>query len=171
MPDLAPLYLEHCALLRNYIRKGVDYDNDLADDFAGDVWLRLVEAAHRGTAIRNLRAYLFRTAQNLIADYRRRGRAARIWHSLDTMDSWHEDEAAPHQALCLDDPAEQVTTQLYVETLMRRGQAQLTPEQARVLGLLAEGYSYDEIAALTQRTRGSVKQLRNRAIDILRGIA
>ena len=63
--------------LRAYVARGAG-DPAAADDIAQEAYIRLLQAARKGTDIAATKAYLYRIATNLLIDHRRRrGREVR----------------------------------------------------------------------------------------------
>jgi RNA polymerase sigma-70 factor (ECF subfamily) len=128
---------------------------EVADDVAGEVFLRLLDALHGGRPPRTtLRGWLFGVAANLVADHFRR--APRESALLD------DDVAAPGSAAA---EAEGRLQRQVIQAAIR----QLTREQQEALALrFGSGLSLDETAAAMGKSVNAVKVLQFRALESLR---
>jgi RNA polymerase sigma-70 factor (ECF subfamily) len=128
---------------------------EVADDIAGEVFLRLLNALHGNRAPQTtLRGWLFGVAGNLVADHFRR--APRESAELD------EAFAAPGSASA---EAEQRVQAQTVRAAMR----QLTAEQQHALALrFGEGLSVEETAQSMGKSVNAVKVLQFRAVASLK---
>lgn len=131
-------------------------DASLAEDCAADTFSRLLRALRDGGGpTENLKAYLFRSAHNWIADNFRRMPPS----PLDPEGGVLHADSDPVQE------AEQNLTQ----DRLRRAIRLLTPEQQQVVALrFIEGWEPEEIAACLGKTLGAVKALQHRAVTTLR---
>jgi RNA polymerase sigma-70 factor, ECF subfamily len=131
-------------------------DSSLAEDCAADTFSRLLRALRDGGGpTDNLKAYLFRSAHNWIADHFRRTPPLPLDTALDTP------EAAS-------DPAQEAEQNL-MQARVRRALRLLTPEQRQVMALrFIEGWDLDEIATCLEKPLGAVKALQHRALAALR---
>jgi len=129
--------------LRRYICR-LAGDPELADDFLQESYVRLLVAPPMADDHR--KAYLYRTATNLVNDHwRARGRQRRWWSLLP-----RREEAAPLGVELASD----------MERLFRR----LRPQERALLWLAyVEGSDHREIAAILQLKEKSVKVLLFRA--------
>lgn len=129
--------------------------SEVADDIAGEVFLRLLDALHAGGAPQTtLRGWLFGVASNLVADYFRR--APRESAALD------EALAAPGATSA---EAESNLRARAVRAALRR----LTPEQQHALALrFGDGLSVEETAQAMGKSVGAVKVLQFRAVAALK---
>lgn len=136
-------------------------DSSLAEDMAGEVFLRMLESVRGDRGWRtSLAGWLYRIAHNLVIDhYRRRGR---------------RDETALDERLMSDDRTGMPRASL--ENLMTHQQLRaalvyLTDEQQEVVILkFAEDLSNSEIADIMNKTEGAVKALQHRALTTLRRV-
>lgn len=136
-------------------------DANLAEDMAGEVFLRMLESVRGERAWRtSLTGWLYRIAHNLVIDhYRRRGR---------------RDETGLDERLMSDDRTGVPRTSL--EHLMTQQQLKaalvfLTDEQQEVVILkFVEDLSNNEIADVMGKTEGAVKALQHRALTTLRRV-
>jgi RNA polymerase sigma-70 factor (ECF subfamily) len=126
---------------------------EAAADVAGEVFVRLLEAAHQGRAPRTtLRGWLFGVAANLVADHFRRRPTAPLAEELP----------GPH------------SVSAEVENRLQRGAVQaalrrLTPEQQQVLALrFGDGFSVETTAQTLGKSVTAVKALQFRALEALR---
>jgi RNA polymerase sigma-70 factor (ECF subfamily) len=132
-------------------------DPSLAEDVAGEVFVRMMESigsyTYRGSPIA---AWLYRIARNLVIDHQRRG--AR----LKPLDFAEESSAAA------EDPLELAERQLTWEAL-RAVMGELTDEQRQVIVLkFVENLDNAEVAEIVGKSQGSVKSLQHRALRSLR---
>ncbi len=137
-----------------YYRTG---DASRAEDIAGEVFLRLLEAlnAKKGPHT-NLRGWLYGTASNLINEYFRIPADREVELQLD-------------QFVADDADASRHAERVERLSAVRAALAQLTPEQQHVLALrLGSGFSVKETAELLGKRPGAVKALQFRALNSLR---
>jgi RNA polymerase sigma-70 factor (ECF subfamily) len=131
-------------------------DSSLAEDCAADTFSRLLRALWDGGGpTENVKAYLFRSAHNWVADYFRRTPPL----PLDAEVDWqHADSDTAAEA-----------EQKLLQGRVRRALRLLTPEQQKVLALrFIEGWELEEIAACLQKPLGAVKALQHRGVAALR---
>ncbi|HMO55680.1 MAG TPA: sigma-70 family RNA polymerase sigma factor [Tepidiformaceae bacterium] len=152
------LYLEHYGPIRRYASFRVN-DPSAADDIAAEVFLEAVRGIqryrYRGVAFR---AWLYRIAHNLTADYRRRSASRQA-------------NEAPAEPTLGDLPCEDFVPALERERDLRAAVAMLTEEQQQVVILrFFEGLSLAETAEATGRRAGAIKSLQHRALERLRVI-
>ena len=124
-----------------------------ARDLTADVFHRLLQAVQKGKGpSRNAKAWLYRTAHNLVVDYYRR-QQFRNHHPLEKDMSTGE----PGPAQVAEDHA-------LAETI-REALATLTPEQSQVISLkFLDGLSIKEVASIMDKTPGAVKSLQHRGL-------
>ena len=132
-------------------------DVETARDLVADVFQRLLQAVQNGSGPdRNPKAWLYRTAHNLVVDYYRRQEHRR--HLL-------LDEEL---VMAGDDPvgiAERRISAAQVRAALHR----LTPDQQQVIALkFLEGLSSQEVADVLEKPVGAVKALQHRALSALR---
>jgi RNA polymerase sigma-70 factor (ECF subfamily) len=144
----------HAPILR-YIRWQVD-DTETARDLSADVFRRLLDAVRRERGPeRDVRAWLYRTARNIVIDFYRKQQFRT--HS----------ELFEHLTDNEPDPALLVDATLSAEKL-RAAIQQLTPEQRDVIILkFVEGLSNAETARIVDKPIGAVKSLQHRALAAL----
>lgn len=130
---------------------------EVADDIAGEVFVRLLDALHQERAPRTtLRGWLFGVASNLVVDYYRK--APRESAPLD------EAQAAPGSASA---EAELRLQKQEVRAALR----QLTREQQEVLALrFGDGFSVEETAEAMGKSVNAAKALQFRALEALRRV-
>ncbi|MDW8326130.1 MAG: sigma-70 family RNA polymerase sigma factor [Anaerolineales bacterium] len=129
--------------------------SEVADDIAGEVFLRLLDALHAGRAPQTtLRGWLFGVASHLVADHFRR---------------------APRESVALDEAlAAPGTTSAEAESNLRAREVRaalrrLTPEQQHALALrFGDGLSVEETAQVMGKSVNAVKVLQFRAIAALK---
>lgn len=156
---LAELYEQYYERVAWYITARVS-NRDLAEDLAGDVFLRCVESIgafeQRGVP---MQAWLFRVAHNIVIDhYRRSGR--RQATALD-----EADEQAGRS-----DPPGEVEQKLLMERVYA-AIGRLNASQQEVVSLrFIAGLSSEETGQVMGRTNGAVRELQRTALKALRGI-
>jgi RNA polymerase sigma-70 factor (ECF subfamily) len=131
--------------------------SEVADDIAGEVFLRLLNALHAGRAPQvTLRGWLYGVASNLVADHFRK--APRESTPLN------EGYAGAHSA------AAEAELRL-VRHDVRAALRQLTREQQEVLTFrFGEGFSVEETAEAMSKSVNAVKALQFRAVEALRRV-
>jgi RNA polymerase sigma-70 factor (ECF subfamily) len=128
-----------------------------AEDLAGEVFTRMLEQlVDGGGPDRNLKAWLYRVAYNLLVDNSRR--------------QVHRDhEPLAEQVLSLE---RDVDEQVHQNLLQEQAQAALdtlTPKQRTVIVLnFLEGWSNSEVARVMQTSVGAVKALQHRGLASMR---
>lgn len=132
---------------------------EIAQDLASACFLKVLEQFARGLQVENIRAYLYRTARNIVIDYyRKSGRAQVIEYAEETVGS----NEGPLEI------NERVDLQLASERLVL-SLRKIKDEWREVLVLrYIEGYSNQEIAAMLQKSEGAVRVLIHRALQELR---
>ena len=153
--DVPELYRTHYSTLVRYLTR-LCGDRDLADDAAQEAFVRLAERPPAEE--RELRAWLFTVATNVVRDDRRTGRRRA---EILAGDPEGASPAPPGP-----DPADDVVR----TELRRRVRAALDalPERDRaVLLMREEGFKHREIADAVGITTGSVGTVIARALDRL----
>ena len=154
---LANLHEEYYDRVARYIAARTG-NLDLAQDMAGEVFVRAVESfaslQARGAPPQ---AWLFRVAHNLVVDYYRK--------------------SGRHQSVPLEDvsplagaadPESEVVQRLTMERV-RQAMERLHPSQREVINLRFMGeLSSEEVAAAMGRTNGAVRELQRTALMALR---
>jgi RNA polymerase sigma-70 factor (ECF subfamily) len=131
-------------------------DTAQAEDIAGDVFLRLVEAVQTGKGPRtNLKAWLIATASHIVADqFRKEYRATEEILSDEMPDQ------GPQPTVEID--------QREQNSLVKSACKVLTVEQQEVIALrFGQGYSLDETASIMKKNINAVKALQFRALSAL----
>ncbi len=130
-------------------------DPALAEDIAGEAFLRLLDSLHQGRAPQTtLRGWLFSVASNLVVDHFRR--APRESAALD--EDLPEAESSASRA-------EQNVQRQAVQAAIR----QLTAEQQETLALrFGDGFSVEQTADVMGKSVTAVKALQFRALAMLR---
>lgn len=131
-------------------------DAALAEDIAGDVFLRLVEAAQVGKGPQtNLKGWLMATASHIVADQFRK--------EYRTQQEVISDELPDQNPL----PSVEVD-QREQNGMMENAYQALTVEQQEVIALrFGQGYSLDETASIMKKNINAVKALQFRALSAL----
>lgn len=151
---LAVMYDTYHQPIYRYIYRRIG-DIESARELAADVFQSLIQTTQRTSLPANPRAWLFRTAHNVVIDeYRRRKHR----QHLDVADlHLHAD----------DDPAEEAHLRLNADRA-RRALLSLTEEQQQVLVLkYLEGFSNHEVAEILEKSVGAVKALQHRGLRAL----
>jgi RNA polymerase sigma factor (sigma-70 family) len=174
--DFDALYREYAARLRAHIRGRVTCP-ELAEDLTQDVFCKALAAVRRGVEVQHISGWLYRIARNLIIDYyRERDKAfvgsfdamtssvgrqdgtLAVWGTLDT----------DHFAVDPSDLEAEVIDRLALAAGLRYVAQRVSPQQATVFRLRAEGYAFAEIAAMLDTTRTAAKQMQVRCYVRLR---
>jgi RNA polymerase sigma-70 factor (ECF subfamily) len=129
----------------------------LAEDLAGEVFLRLLEAIKTGRGPRsNLLAWLYRVAHNLIVDHYRRQSKTATQPLEEWLVSWP------------DNPTEHLEIEATQEQL-RVAVGRLTADQQQVIILkFVEGLSNAQVGMILGKPEGAIKSLQHRALAALR---
>lgn len=155
---LSEIYDRYELKIYNYIYRRTS-NQTLAEDLTSQVFLRMLEAIHNDKKWHSsFSGWLYRIAHNLVIDhYRVRDRQKQV--SIDDVPVMPDPENNPVRS------AEIALDSEYLRTSIRR----LTDEQAEVITLrFLEGYSFNEIATMMDKTEGAVKALQHRAVTTLR---
>jgi RNA polymerase sigma-70 factor (ECF subfamily) len=131
-------------------------DENLAEDIASDVFVRLLEAVRSGHAPQtNIKAWLLATASHIVIDHLRKS-YRRPESELP--------EAIPDETLS---PSKEYENQER-DRRLKQAMSTLTQEQQNVINLrFNQGYSLEETATLLKKNVNSVKQLQFRALSAL----
>jgi RNA polymerase sigma-70 factor (ECF subfamily) len=138
-------------------------DEVIAEDIVGEVFTRLLEAAHRGRGpTTNLRGWLFKTTSNIVNDHFRK------IYNLPVEDPCELDENSQNPFLSQVDPV------VIIEESEQKGiilcaMEKLTDAQKLVITLrFANKFSLEETAILMGKNPNSIKALQCRALMNLR---
>ncbi len=122
-----------------------------ADDLSQRVWLKIIEIAKRGGYRRDgsatFRTYLFTVARNLFIDEVRSQKTKGTHAGGDTLADI-EDRGAPSM--------EALTDSALASSKLHTAMRDIPPDQREVLTMWAEGFSFDEIAAVVGAPRNTV---------------
>jgi RNA polymerase sigma-70 factor (ECF subfamily) len=131
-------------------------NENLAEDIASDVFVRLLEAVKKKRGPKtNIKGWLLSTASNVIADHLRHA-YRRPTGALS--------ESMPDLATPLID---EIDRRQQTDSV-RQAYVQLTPDQQNVLALrFGDGYSLEETAHVMQKNVNAVKALQFRALAAL----
>jgi len=153
---LAEIFDAHYTRIYGYIYRRIGSPSQ-AEDMAGEVFLRLLEAikTQRGPRT-NLLAWLYRVAHNLIVDhYRRQSKAA-----TQSLEDWLV--SVPDN---LSDGVDLALTQEQLRIAVGR----LTFDQQQVIVLkFVEGLSNAQVGMILGKPEGAIKSLQHRALAALR---
>ncbi len=155
---LSEIYERYELKIYSYIYRRTS-DQVLSEDLTAQVFLKMLEAIQSERAWHSsFSGWLYRIAHNLVIDhYRARDRQKQV--SIDDI---------PHMPDTSVNPVRAAEIALDAEAL-RSAMRRLTDEQAQVLSLrFLEGYSFNEIAEIMDKTEGAVKALQHRAVATLR---
>jgi RNA polymerase sigma-70 factor (ECF subfamily) len=131
-------------------------DENLAEDIASDVFIRLLEAIQVGHGPQtNLKGWLIATASHIVTDHLRK----KYRHTEDEIPASLPD-LQPAPALLVDQREQQ--------HLMKQALSKLTEEQQNVLSFrFGQGYSIEETATLMNKNINAIKALQFRALAAL----
>ena len=122
-----------------------------AEDLSQRVWLKIIEVAKRGgysrTGKATFRTYLFTVARNLFIDEVRSKKSKGQHAGGDTLADI-EDRRVPS--------IEALTDSVLASSKLYAAMRGIPPEQREVLTMWAEGFSFDEIAAVVGAPRNTV---------------
>lgn len=153
--DVSALYRTHHPSLVRYLTR-LCGDPDLADDAAQEAFVRLAERPPADE--RELRAWLFTVATNVVRDARRTGRRrAEILAG---------DPGGASPTAAVPDPADDAV-RAELRRHVRAALDALPPRDRAILLMREEGFKHREIAAVVGITTGSVGTLIARALDRL----
>ncbi len=153
---IAAVYLELGPGLRGFLLRRVPH-GEVADDLVEQTFVELIEGGHRISGGGNaLRAWLYRAARNNLIDWRKRAER-RSDHQLTDRVLDGREEAEP--------AAEEQVVAGAVDPQLLAALARLTGDQREVIELrLVAGLPAAEVAAITGRSVGAVKQLQHRGV-------
>lgn len=131
----------------------------VAKEITSDTFYRMLNAIKNDSGPKkNVSAWLYRVAHNLVVDYYRRG------PNEDTL-------AIDTLQLAGPDDHESNLQRMETAVYLRRALHKLTPLQQQVIALrFLEGLSSDEVAEIMGKTTGSVKALQHRALVSMKRI-
>ena len=158
--EFRAIYQDFAPRLRSYLRRAVGPSGDaaLADDLLQETFLKLLRGRIPAAVIadeRQLRAYLYRMATNLLNDHWRRRQRERRWSLL----RFFGGDARPTPRIGTD---ELETNRLSIDT--SRAFAKLKPQEQSLLWLAyVEGFDHGEIATALSVGEASVRVLLFRA--------
>jgi RNA polymerase sigma-70 factor (ECF subfamily) len=156
---IASVYDRYFSDVYRYVRYRIG-DEQMAEDIASDVFVRLLEASQRGRGPQtNLKGWLLGTASHIVTDHMRRS------YRRPT------DEISENMLDPLAVPVAEIERRESERTI-RAAMDSLTPEQQHVLTLrFGDGYSLEETAAIMNKNVNAVKALQFRALASLqRGV-
>jgi len=149
---LAEVHERYYPMLYFYILGRVG-EAPVAEDLVGEVFLRLLEALHRGRGPdRHLAAWMFRVADHLVADHHR---------------NRHRRPTVPLEEAWMG-PIQEEAPDVVLRQRVREALEALTSEQRAVILLrFWAGMSPEEIARELGKTPGAVRALQHRALMTL----
>jgi RNA polymerase sigma-70 factor (ECF subfamily) len=152
---IGAVYDKYFPDIYRYVRYRLN-DEQLAEDIAGDVFVRLLEAVRnkRGPQT-NLKAWLLATASHAVVDHLRRNYRRPA-------------ESLPEDLLDPDSMPHDIFDQEEQKRNVQQAYAMLTPDQQHVLALrFGQGYSLEETSELLGKNVNAVKALQFRALAAL----
>ena len=152
---LAAIYDEYHQLIYRYVYRQVG-DVETARDLTAEVFHRLLRTAQSGgDPDRHPKAWLYRTAHNIVVDHYRRQQHRRHLPLDDEL------------MIANDDPAGSAERHLS-GAQVRAALQHLTPDQRQVITLkFLEGLSNQEVAVVLDKPVGAVKSLQHRGLAAL----
>ena len=156
---IGAIYDKYFPEVYRYVRYRLG-DEQVAEDIASDVFVRLLEASQQGRGPQtNLKAWLLGTASHIVMDHMRRS------YRRPTQ------ELSENQLDPLALPAEEFDNREQ-QGAVRAAMKKLTKEQQQVLALrFGQGYSLEETADVMKKNVNAIKALQFRALSALqRGI-
>ena len=144
-------------VIHRYVSYRLD-DEQMVEDIAADVFLRLLDNLHRRERdVRDVRAWLFGTANHLVNDALRLKYRKPVEHLDD------------HEMLSNGESPEQAAEMSESQRAVRHALQFLTPEQQQVLTLrFALECSLEETSTVMKKSIGAIKTLQFRALAALR---
>lgn len=137
---------------------------EAAEDVTSETFLRFWNAILQNTEIRNVRAFLYQIARNLVVDYFRKEESQRqiVTNDEDVTSSYNEGHIS-------DRGREQKLIEARVDLRIVLERIERLKEDYRdVLTLrLIDGLSFDDIATILQKTPGHVRVIFHRAVRAL----
>lgn len=128
-----------------------------AEDLTQEVFLRLYVYLHKGQTVNNIRAWVFRVAQNLAVDQQRRKLQFEGMDPTGTHDACDPSPGAEQQVLAEEQRAR-----------LQQAWATLSLQEKHCLELRAEGLSYKEMADILEMRMPTVVKYFGRIIKKLR---
>jgi RNA polymerase sigma-70 factor (ECF subfamily) len=152
---LSAIYDDYQPLIYRYIYRQVG-EVETTRDLTAEVFRRLLQAIrNKSGPDQLLKAWLYRTAHNVVIDYYRRQQHRRHLRLDETL------------LAASDDPVALAERQISAE-VVRAALQQLTLDQQQVITLkFLEGFSNTEIAEVLDKPVGAVKSLQHRALASL----
>jgi RNA polymerase sigma-70 factor, ECF subfamily len=138
-------------------------DEQIAEDIAGDVFMHLLEAIHKGRGpVTNLQGWLIRTTSNIVNNHFRNLYNRPKEESAEVLENGSDIFLAQSDPVIL-------TDQLERNRLLRVAINQLTDAQKLVITLrFGNRFSLEETAKLMGRNTNTIKALQYRALLALR---
>ena len=154
---LTAVYDEHAPAIYRYAWRLTGH-RETAEEVVSETFHRfLVSLKNGGGPERNLQAWLYRVAHNLVVDRWRRQSAQEEVPLVDAS-----------RAYTVDRNLERIARQQEIENV-RRALKLLTPLQRQVIVLrYLEGMSIKEVATVVERDANAVKALQHRAVNSLK---
>lgn len=152
---LAQIYDEFHPAIYRYIYRQVS-DVECARDLSADVFHRLLQtAAKKNAPDQDVKAWLYRTAHNIVIDHYRR--------------SSHRDHLPLNEQTLAGSANPALSAEIHIDAaLVRQAMRNLTEDQHQVVSLkFLAGMSNDEVAEIMQKPVGAVKSLQHRALAAL----
>jgi RNA polymerase sigma-70 factor (ECF subfamily) len=140
-------------------------DEKIAEDIAGEVFMRLLEAVHKGGGPEtNLRGWLIRTTANIVNDHYRKAYNRPVEESEEVLEHRTDLFLAQSDPVMMSDQAE-------MNRKLHKAIGQLTDIQKMVITLrFGSRYSLEETATILGKDPNTIKALQYRALMALRKI-
>lgn len=155
--EVADIFREHNRTLIGFLVSRL-HNKQEAMEVAQEAYVKVLQLEPRQGAVSYLRAYLFRTAENLAVDRVRQRRVRVRLDRLEPVDGWFDDAPAERAAM-----AEQELA------LLRRAVAEL-PDRCREAFRLhkLEDRSFEEVAAIMGVSERMIRKFVSRALIYVR---
>lgn len=152
---LTAIYDNYHPPIYRYVFRQVS-EVEVARDLTAAVFQRFLQAIQNGNGPdHQLKAWLYRTAHNIVIDHYRR-------------QQYRQHLPLPENLLIADDNPEQMADHALSAEKVRAALQRLTPEQELVISLkFFEGLTNAEVAEILDKPIGAVKSLQHRALAAL----
>jgi RNA polymerase sigma-70 factor (ECF subfamily) len=147
-------------------------DQFLAEDLAAQTFVKAIEAERKGQyAQSSFSGWLYRIAHNLVIDHYRARSKKPTTIELDAPADMDSDGVPRTNGEMTVDGGllpHEIAEKTAVGLTMRSCISSLQGNQARIIWMILDGFSYQEIALIYGCTEGAVKSQKNRAFQQLR---
>lgn len=136
-----------------------------AQDLTSEVFLKTWQYINDGKEVKNLNAFFYKIARNLIIDHYRKTSLSQKDISLET-----EKESMEQQVEMAKDELKQIETKLAIENIESKLR-ELKEEYREIIILrYIDGLSIGEIASIVDKKKGTVRVLLYRALNTLKDL-